>query len=53
MPIPVIVSGGVSSLDDIKAVKAEAASGLAGVIAGRAIYDGRLDIKAAIDVLKA
>lgn len=53
VPIPVIVSGGVSSIDDIKAVKAEAASALAGVIAGRAIYDGRLDIKAAIDVLKA
>jgi phosphoribosylformimino-5-aminoimidazole carboxamide ribotide isomerase len=53
VPIPVIVSGGVSSIEDIKAVKAEAVSGLAGVIAGRAIYDGRLDIKAAIDVLKA
>ena len=52
VPIPVIVSGGVSSIEDIKAVKAEAASGLAGVIAGRAIYDGRLDISAAIDVLK-
>jgi phosphoribosylformimino-5-aminoimidazole carboxamide ribotide isomerase len=50
--IPVIVSGGVSSLDDIKAVKAEQASGLAGVIAGRAIYDGRLDIRSAIAVLK-
>jgi phosphoribosylformimino-5-aminoimidazole carboxamide ribotide isomerase len=53
VPIPVIVSGGVSSLEDIKAVKAQTASGLAGVIAGRAIYDGRLDIKSAIDVLKA
>ncbi len=53
VPIPVIVSGGVSSLDDIKAVKAHEKSGLAGVITGRAIYDGRLDIKAAIDVLKA
>lgn len=53
VPIPVIVSGGVSSLDDIKAVKAQEKSGLAGVITGRAIYDGRLDIKAAIDVLKA
>lgn len=53
VPIPVIVSGGVSSLDDIKAVKAEEKSGLAGVIAGRAIYDGRLDIKAAVDVLRA
>jgi phosphoribosylformimino-5-aminoimidazole carboxamide ribotide isomerase len=53
VPIPVIVSGGVSSIEDIKAVKAQANSGLAGVIAGRAIYDGRLDIKSAIDVLKA
>jgi phosphoribosylformimino-5-aminoimidazole carboxamide ribotide isomerase len=52
VPIPVIVSGGVSSLDDIKAVKAHEKSGLCGVITGRAIYDGRLDIKAAIDVLK-
>ncbi|MBL8629924.1 MAG: 1-(5-phosphoribosyl)-5-[(5-phosphoribosylamino)methylideneamino]imidazole-4-carboxamide isomerase [Rhodospirillaceae bacterium] len=53
VPIPVIVSGGVSSLDDIKAAKAQEKSGLSGVITGRAIYDGRLDIKAAIDVLKA
>ncbi|MDX2143746.1 MAG: 1-(5-phosphoribosyl)-5-[(5-phosphoribosylamino)methylideneamino]imidazole-4-carboxamide isomerase [Rhodospirillaceae bacterium] len=53
VPIPVIVSGGVSSIDDIKAVKAEAASGLAGVIAGRAIYDGKLDIAEAIQVLRS
>ncbi|MBL8643588.1 MAG: 1-(5-phosphoribosyl)-5-[(5-phosphoribosylamino)methylideneamino]imidazole-4-carboxamide isomerase [Rhodospirillaceae bacterium] len=53
VPIPVIVSGGVSSLDDIKAVKAQEKSGLAGVITGRAIYDGRLDIRAAITVLKS
>ena len=53
MPIPVIVSGGVSSLDDLKAVKAEEASGLAGVISGRAIYDGRLDLGAGIALLKA
>ena len=53
VPIPVIVSGGVSSLDDLKAVKAEEASGLAGVISGRAIYDGRLDLGAGIALLKA
>jgi len=52
VPIRVIVSGGISSLADIQAVKAEEASGIAGVISGRAIYDGRLDVKAAIDVLK-
>ena len=51
--IPVIVSGGVSSLDDIRAVKAAASSGIAGVISGRAIYDGRLDLKAAIRLLGA
>ena len=53
VPIPVIGSGGVSSLDDLKAVKAEEASGLAGVISGRAIYDGRLDLGAGIALLKA
>ena len=37
VPIPVIVSGGVSSLADLKAVKAHATSGIAGVISGRAI----------------
>ncbi len=49
--IPVIVSGGVSSLDDLKAVKAEAASGIAGVISGRAIYDGRINLKDAVALL--
>jgi phosphoribosylformimino-5-aminoimidazole carboxamide ribotide isomerase len=52
VPIPVIVSGGVSSLDDLRAVKAQAASGLAGVISGRAIYDGRIDLAAGIALLK-
>lgn len=49
---PVIVSGGVSSLDDLKAVKAEAASGLAGAISGRALYDGRIDLAAALALFK-
>lgn len=53
VPIPVIVSGGVSSIEDIKAVKAAAKSGIAGVIAGRAIYEGRLNVRDAIAVLKA
>jgi phosphoribosylformimino-5-aminoimidazole carboxamide ribotide isomerase len=50
--IPVIVSGGVSSLEDLRAVKAEEAAGIAGVISGRAIYDGRIDLAAAIALLK-
>jgi phosphoribosylformimino-5-aminoimidazole carboxamide ribotide isomerase len=51
VPIPVIVSGGVASLDDLRAVKAEAASGIAGVISGRAIYDGRIDLAEAVALL--
>ncbi|MEO1686939.1 MAG: HisA/HisF-related TIM barrel protein, partial [Pseudomonadota bacterium] len=39
---PVIASGGVSSLDDLRALKASGAP-LNGVISGRALYDGRLD----------
>ncbi len=52
VPIPVIVSGGVSSLDDLRAVKAAESSGLAGVISGRAIYDGRIDLAQGIALLK-
>jgi len=48
---PVIASGGVTSLDDLRAVKAAAASGIVGVIAGRALYDGRIDLAAALALL--
>jgi len=41
--IPVIASGGLASIDDIKAMLAPRAKKLAGAIAGRALYDGRLD----------
>lgn len=41
--IPVIASGGVSSLADIAALKTREADGIAGVICGRALYDGRVD----------
>lgn len=43
--IPVIASGGVGSIDDIRSVKA---AGLHGVIVGRALYDGSVDAKAAL-----
>ncbi|UPH71071.1 1-(5-phosphoribosyl)-5-[(5-phosphoribosylamino)methylideneamino]imidazole-4-carboxamide isomerase [Abyssibius alkaniclasticus] len=49
--IPVIASGGVSSLDDLAALKASGAP-LNGAISGRAIYDGKLDIGQAIELLK-
>jgi phosphoribosylformimino-5-aminoimidazole carboxamide ribotide isomerase len=46
--IPVIASGGVSSVADIAALKAREADGIAGVICGRALYDGRIDPRAAL-----
>ncbi len=48
---PIIASGGVSSLDDLRALKAVEASGIAGVISGRALYDGRIDPAAALRLL--
>jgi phosphoribosylformimino-5-aminoimidazole carboxamide ribotide isomerase len=50
MSIPVIASGGVASIDDIKAL-AQDDSGIDGVITGRAIYDGRLDLNEALQIL--
>ena len=49
---PVIASGGVSSIEDIVAVKAEEKSGIAGVICGRALYDGRVDPAAALAIMR-
>lgn len=51
--IPVIASGGVSSLADVEAFLPYGGEGIEGVISGRAIYDGRLDLKTAITRLKA
>lgn len=48
--LPVIVSGGIASLADLEAVAARAADGLAGAIVGRALYDGRVDLAAALAV---
>lgn len=48
--IPVIASGGVASIDDIKALACDD-SGIDGVITGRAIYDGRLDLAEALIIL--
>jgi len=48
LPVPVIASGGVSTIDDITALRAYGKDGIAGVIVGRAIYDGRVDLKRAL-----
>lgn len=45
---PVIASGGVSSIDDIKKYKAAEMSGIEGIIIGRALYDGAIDPKEAL-----
>jgi phosphoribosylformimino-5-aminoimidazole carboxamide ribotide isomerase len=51
--IPVIASGGLASLDDVKALLEPRAHKLAGAIAGRALYDGRLDAAAALALIRA
>ena len=49
--IPVIASGGVSSLEDLIALR-ECGAGLNGAISGRALYDGALDLGDALKALK-
>ena len=48
---PVIASGGVSSHDDLERLKAVEDAGLAGVICGRALYDGRVDPVRALAIM--
>lgn len=50
--IPVIASGGLASIADVEAMLAPRAAKLAGAIAGRALYDGRLDPAAALALIK-
>ncbi|MEM9138601.1 MAG: 1-(5-phosphoribosyl)-5-[(5-phosphoribosylamino)methylideneamino]imidazole-4-carboxamide isomerase, partial [Pseudomonadota bacterium] len=50
--IPVIASGGVSSVDDLRALK-DCGAPLDGVISGRALYDGRIDVAEAQALLAA
>jgi len=49
--IPVIASGGVSTLKDVLNLARHTGDGIAGAITGRAIYEGTLDFAAAIEVL--
>ncbi len=50
--LPVIVSGGVSSLDDIKKLKALEPRGIEGIIIGTALYQGAINLKEAIEAAK-
>src|SRR6478736_3390208 len=49
---PVIASGGVSSLDDLRELRPAEEHGIVGAIVGRALYDGRVTVPDAIRVLK-
>lgn len=50
--VPVIASGGVSSIDDLIALR-DCGASLNGVISGRALYDGAIDLAGALSLLKA
>lgn len=50
--VPIIASGGVASLDDIRRVKAVESDGVQGCIIGKAIYTGAVDLKAALALAK-
>ena len=50
--IPVIASGGVSSIDDLLALR-DCGAPLDGAISGRALYDGAIDLKDALSILKS
>jgi phosphoribosylformimino-5-aminoimidazole carboxamide ribotide isomerase len=51
--IPVIVSGGLASIADVEALLQPRARKLAGAIAGRALYDGRLDPAEALRLIRS
>jgi phosphoribosylformimino-5-aminoimidazole carboxamide ribotide isomerase len=51
--IPVIASGGLASIEDVRKLLDPRARKLAGAIAGRALYDGRLDPAAALALIRA
>jgi len=51
--IPVIASGGFASIEDVCRLLEPRARKLEGAIVGRALYDGRLDAKAALDLIRA
>ncbi len=51
--IPVIASGGLSSLDDIRRLMEIESCGISGVIAGKAIYSGAIDLREAVALTKS
>jgi len=52
LSIPVIASGGLASIEDVKRLLQPDCAKLAGAISGRALYDGRLDAAEAMELLR-
>jgi len=50
--IPVLASGGISSLDDLRRLRALAGQGLAGAVIGKALYEGRFTLSQAREVVR-
>jgi phosphoribosylformimino-5-aminoimidazole carboxamide ribotide isomerase len=50
--IPVVASGGVSTIEDIKNLLPLKEAGVVGIITGRALYSGSLNLKEAIEIAK-
>lgn len=48
----VIASGGVATMEDVVQCSAAASNGVAGVVVGRALYDGRIDLQKAIETIR-
>jgi len=51
--LPVIISGGVGSMEDLESLTGENTRGISGVIFGKALYEGRLNLREAIQILGA
>jgi phosphoribosylformimino-5-aminoimidazole carboxamide ribotide isomerase len=51
--MPLIIAGGVATLDDIRRVKAEEGKGLEGVVIGKALYTDAVDLAKAMSIAHA
>ena len=49
--LPVVISGGVSGMDDLRSLAADPPEGVSGVIFGKALYEGHIDLKEAVGLL--
>lgn len=51
--LPVIISGGVGSMADVERVSAQAHPGIVGMISGKAVYEGRIDVADAVNLCRS